>query len=74
MSMQKFYVYGKIVFPLIFPVSAETPEAAMKYVTDLLNSQTIQKFEMDVHCTMDKTHLIIADEFNLNWSHAENVD
>lgn len=71
---QKYYVYGHINFPLIFPTRANSPEEAFKYVTDLLNAQTILKFEMDVHCTLDKTHLIIADEFNLAWSHSEKIE
>jgi hypothetical protein len=70
---QKYYVYGHINFPLIFPTMASSPEEAFKYVTDLLNAQTILKFEMDVHCE-DKTHLIIADEFDLSWTHCEKIE
>jgi hypothetical protein len=65
---QKYYVYGNITFPLIFPVWAGSQEEAYKYVSELLNDKTIQKFEMDVHCVDNKTHLIIADEFVLNWT------
>lgn len=63
----KHYVYGEITIPIVLPVICEDHNSAINYALSLMNNHNISLIEIDIHTTEDKSHIINANEYNLNW-------
>jgi hypothetical protein len=65
--MQKFNVKGNVNFPLVFPITCDSYDSAIKYANDVLNNTTVLKVELNVHTSDGKCHLVIASEYEWIW-------
>lgn len=59
MKEEKYYVAGRIMIPIYYPVTSENKEEALKQAEEELNSKTISVINGDIH-TWDGKELPLA--------------